>query len=74
MDYYDALKHAAAAAGKTLADVSRGAGHGRQYVNQAITRGSDPATKNAAALLKTCGWSLVACPSQDVPPSGLVID
>lgn len=32
-----------------------------------------PSVDNAAAMLAACGWSLCAVPSDEVPPSALVI-
>lgn len=48
-------------------------GRDRSYVSSNQARGSVPSVDNAAAMLAACGWSLVAVPSDAVPPDALVI-
>lgn len=73
MGFYDVLQEAAGASGVSLGSVGVALGHARSYVSAAIARGSVPSVDNAAAMLAACGWSLAAVPSDDVPPSALVI-
>lgn len=44
------------------------------YVANGASRGSVPQADTLAAMLAVCGFSLVAMPSDEVPPSALVID
>lgn len=74
MGFYDVLEEAADNAGMSLAAVGLAIGKNRNYVSGGRVRGSEPSTANAAAMLGACGWSLVAVPTGDVPPSALVIE
>lgn len=74
MGFYDVLQTCAATHSMSLRQVSIAMGRNGNYVSGAVTRGSVPSVDNAAAMLAACGWSLCAVPSEDVPPSALVID
>lgn len=73
MGFYDVVREAASRSGLPLAQVSLRMGKADSYVNAAISRGSLPRIDTAAAMLSACGWSLCAVPSDEVPPSALVI-
>lgn len=49
-------------------------GKSRAYVSNGKSRGSDPSTGNAAAMLNACGYVLAALPADSVPPDALTID
>lgn len=74
MDFYGVLQDVAQAEGMSLSSVGQSIGKNRNYIANAMSRGSDPSTSNAAAMLAACGWSLAALPASDLPPSALVID
>lgn len=71
---YNALRAAADHAGLSLASIGRSMDKPSNYVNNNISRGSTPKADTLAAMLDVCGWSLVAMPSDAVPPDALVID
>lgn len=71
--FYDVLQEAAEASGVSLNAVGVAIGRSASYVSSSRARGSVPSVDNAAAMLAACGWSLAAIPSDDVPPSALVI-
>lgn len=74
MNAFDAIKRAASASGKSLRGVSLSLGKSPNYIANNASRGSDPGTGNAAAMLKVCGYTLCAVPDPDVPGSAIVID
>lgn len=73
MGFYDVLAEVSARSGVATTRIGPLMGRDRSYVSGAISRGSVPSVDNAAAMLAACGWSLVAVPSEDVPPSALVV-
>lgn len=73
MGFYDVLKDVSKRSCVPLVSISERMGRNSAYVSTAIARGSVPSVDNAAAMLDACGWSLAAVPSDDVPPSALVI-
>ena len=74
MGFYDVLENVSDRSGVSMRQIGPRMGKAPAYVGAARSRGSDPATANAAAMLEACGWRLVAGPAADVPPSALVID
>ena len=58
--FYDILKRIADDEGVPLTSIGPKIGKGPSYVNGGATRGSDPSTSNAAAMLSACGWTLAA--------------
>lgn len=74
MDYFDALAEASRAAGMTSADVARSAGRAASFISASHSRGSQPRTDTAAALLDACGWALVAIPADSIPAGAIRID
>ena len=74
MKAIEAMKQAAAAAGVPNTHIGRAMGKAENYVAKIATRGSDPSTANAAAMLEPCGYALAAVPVDDLPASALVID
>lgn len=74
MQAYDALRQAAKDAGTPLTHIGPAMGKPATYVNNGITRGSSPRCNTMAAMLRVCGYSLVAIPREDIPESALIID
>ena len=74
MGFYDVLEKVADETGESFYSIALKIGRASSYVSSAAARGSVPSVDNAAAMLAACGWSLVAVPSGDVPPSALVIE
>jgi len=72
--FYDVLREVSAHSGVAITAIGPRIGRARSYATAAEARGSVPSVNNAAAMLAACGWSLCAVPSEDVPPSALVID
>lgn len=74
MQFNDVMREAAANAGLSLRSIGTAAGRGPNYVPAILSRGTDPSTGVAAALLKPCGYTLCAVPDPDVPACALPID
>lgn len=73
MGFYEVLDEVSARSGVATTRIGPLMGRDRSLVSSSRARGSSPRVDTAAAMLAACGWSLVAVPSGDVPPSGLVI-
>ena len=73
MGFYDAVEKMAHDAGLTLADVGRNMGRSPSYVTGNRARGSLPKVDNAAAIVRACGWALVAVPRDGIPADALEI-
>lgn len=74
MDAYSAVKQAAAKSGVTLSQIGVAIGNSANFVSNSAQRGGSPRCDTMARMLAVCGYSLVAVPSPDVPPSALAID
>lgn len=74
MQEHEAIRTMAAAAGYSLAALSREAGRCDNYVANAINRGSSLTLATAATLAAAAGYSLAFIPSTKVPRDAIVID
>lgn len=75
MRFTDVLRQAAASSGLSLRAIGQAVGRAPSYVPGVVSRGTDPATATAAALLEPCGYVLAAVPSGGpLPPGAMVID
>ena len=73
MDIIDIIYKAAERAGVSTSSIGPKLGKSRVYVARIKSAGSDPSTANAARILETCGWKLVALPADKVPPEAMEI-
>ena len=74
MGFYDVLEDVANKTGESFYSIALKIGRGPSYISGGRSRGSVPSVDNAAAMLAACGWSLVAVPADDVPPSAIAIE
>ena len=74
MQEQDSIRALAAAAGHSLASLSRTAGRCDNYAANAINRGSSLTLATAATLAAAAGYSIVFVPQDDVPRGAIVID
>lgn len=74
METYEAVKAAAKSKGISLNKLSRELGKADSYIATAISRNSDPAAKNLAAMAAACGYTLALVPNGELPSDALVID
>lgn len=74
METYEAVKAAAKSKGISLNKLSRELGRADSYIATAISRHSDPAAKNLAAMAAVCGYVLALVPEDELPVDALVID
>ena len=73
MQYYDALKRAADAAGLSLSQVSERINRNPNYIANNISIGNSPSVDNAILMMGACGYSIVAVPEGDEPEGCLAI-
>lgn len=74
MKAMEAVKGAAKAGGVTYSAIGDAMGKRPNYVSVAINKGLTPQADTLAAMLAPCGYSLAAVPTDELPPSALVID
>ena len=73
MKFIDLLYEVADKVGMPVTRIGLGIGAGREYVSRMKRNDTDPSTANAARLLETCGWKLVAVPADKVPDEAIEV-
>mgnify|MGYP006974995398 CR=1 FL=1 len=75
MRFTDVLRAASLESGVSLRAIGQAVGRAPAYGPGVVSRGTDPSTATAAALIEPCGYVLAAVPaSQPLPPGSMVID
>lgn len=74
MDTGDALRAMVGRSGLSLRAASVASGRTPEWLSATLARGSAPTMPVAADLARACGHTLALIPSDDVPPSAIVID
>ena len=74
MEAMEALREVSNRVGKPMYQIGLDMGKTKNYISQTMSRGSTPKADTLAHMLKVCGYSLCAIPSDCVPDDALVID